>query len=87
MKHIDHRLRDGFILNPINGDYSVSAQGFWIENGRLTFPVNEVTIALPLDQLLHNIKAVGNDLIFLPFGGSIGSPTIRVDRVMIGGWD
>ncbi len=74
-------------INPINGDYSVSAQGFWIENGQLSFPVNEVTIALPLDQLLHNIKAVGNDLIFLPFGGSIGSPTIRVDGVMIGGRD
>jgi PmbA protein len=72
-------------INPVSGDYSVSAQGFWIEDGKLTYPVNEVTIALPLDQLLKNVKAVADDLIFLP--GAIGSPTFRVDGVMIGGID
>jgi len=72
-------------INPTSGDYSVSAQGFWIENGELKQPVNNVTIALPLDQLLKNVKSVANDLIFLPFGGAVGSPTIRVDGVMIGG--
>lgn len=72
-------------INPVSGDYSVSAQGFWIENGKLSYPVNEVTIALPLDKLLKNVQAVANDLIFLPFGGAIGSPTFRVDGVMIGG--
>ncbi|MEZ4707301.1 MAG: TldD/PmbA family protein [Caldilineaceae bacterium] len=72
-------------INPVSGDYSVSAQGFWIENGALTHPVNNVTIALPLDKLLKNVKAVANDLIFLPFGGSIGAPTMRVDGMMIGG--
>ena len=72
-------------INSVSGDYSVSAQGFWIENGKLTHPVNNVTIALPLPQLLKNVQSVGNDLTFLPFGGAIGSPTIRVDGVMIGG--
>ncbi len=72
-------------INPVNGDYSVSAQGFWIENGQLTVPVNNVTIALPLAQLLKNVKAVANDLVFFPFGGAIGSPTFRVDDVMIAG--
>ncbi|MEZ4616672.1 MAG: TldD/PmbA family protein [Caldilineaceae bacterium] len=72
-------------INPVSGDYSVSAQGFWIENGKLTHPVNNVTIALPLGQILQNVRAVGNDLTFLPFGGAIGSPTIRVDNVVIGG--
>ncbi len=72
-------------INPVSGDYSVSAQGFWIENGKLTHPVNNVTIALPLAQLLKNVQGVGNDLTFLPFAGAIGSPTIRVDGVMIGG--
>jgi PmbA protein len=72
-------------INPINGDYSVSAKGFWIEDGKLSYPVNEVTIALPLDQLLKNIKAVGSDLTFMPFGGAIGSPTIRVDGITIAG--
>jgi PmbA protein len=72
-------------IDPVSGHYSVSAQGFWIEDGRLGRPVNNVTIALPLDQLLQNVRAVADDLIFLPFGGSIGSPTFRVDGVMIGG--
>ncbi|MEM7334990.1 MAG: TldD/PmbA family protein [Chloroflexota bacterium] len=72
-------------INPVSGDYSVSAQGFWIENGKLTHPVNGVTVAIPLDQLLMNVKAVANDLIFLPFMGAIGTPTIRIDNVMIGG--
>ena len=69
--------------NPVSGDYSVAARGFWIEDGQVSFPVNEVTLALPLAQLLRNIKAVGNDLEFR--GRSIGSPTVRVDGVMIGG--
>jgi PmbA protein len=72
-------------INPISGDYSVSARGFWIENGKLTHPVNEVTIALPLQDWLKNVSAVGNDLIFMPMMGAIGSPTLRVDNVMIGG--
>lgn len=72
-------------INPVNGDYSVSAQGFWIENGKMTHPVNGVTIALPLDQLLYNVSQVANDLTFIPMMGAIGSPTIRVDGVTIGG--
>jgi PmbA protein len=72
-------------INPVSGDYSVAASGIWIEDGELTFPVNEVTIALPLDQLLNNIQAVGNDLRFVPFYGNIGAPTIRIDGMTIAG--
>ena len=72
-------------INPISGDYSISAKGYWIENGELSHPVNEVTIALPMQELLPNIKAIGNDLTFVPMMGAMGSPTIRVDGVMIGG--
>jgi PmbA protein len=72
-------------INPTSGDYSVSAQGFWIEDGQMQQPVNNVTIALPLDRWLKNVRAVGNDLVFLPFGGAVGSPTLRVDGIMIGG--
>lgn len=72
-------------INPINGDYSVSAEGILIENGKLTRPVNGVTIAIPLPELLNNITAVANDLAFLPIMGSFGAPTFRVDNVMIGG--
>ena len=72
-------------INPISGDYSISAKGYWIEKGKLSHPVNEVTIALPMQELLQNVKAVGNDLTFVPMMGALGSPTIRVDGVMIGG--
>lgn len=72
-------------INPVSGDYSVGASGLWIENGQLTHPVTEVTLALHLDDLLKNISAVGNDLRFVPFGGIIGAPTIRIDGVTIGG--
>jgi PmbA protein len=72
-------------INPVSGDYSVGASGLWIENGQLTHPVTEVTVALHLDDLLKNISAVGNDLRFVPFGGAIGAPTIRIDGVTIGG--
>jgi PmbA protein len=72
-------------INPISGDYSVAARGLWIENGRLTHPVNEVTIALPLEKLLKNVQAVGSDLRFVPFYGAVGAPTIRIDGMMIAG--
>ena len=72
-------------INPISGDYSISAKGYWIENGELSHPVNEVTIALSMQELLHNIKAIGSDLTFVPMMGALGSPTLRVDGVMIGG--
>ena len=72
-------------INPISGDYSVSAKGYWIENGQIVHPVNEVTIAIPLQDWLHNVSGVANDLLFMPMGGVLGAPTIRVDHVMIGG--
>ena len=72
-------------INPISGDYSISAKGYWIENGQRSYAVNEVTIALPMQDLLQNISAIGNDLTFVPMMGALGSPTIRVDGVMIGG--
>jgi PmbA protein len=72
-------------INPVSGDYSVAARGMWIENGQLTHPVNEVTIALPLELLLKQIQKVGNDLRFVPLRGSFGAPTIRIDGMTIAG--
>ncbi|MCU0497534.1 MAG: TldD/PmbA family protein [Anaerolineae bacterium] len=72
-------------INPINGDCSMAASGMLIENGQLTRPVNGVTLATTLPDLLRNISAVGDDLVSLPFFGSIGSPTVRVDQMTIGG--
>ena len=68
--------------NPISGDFSVGATGFWIENGKKAFPVREITIAGNILDLMKNVDAVGSDL---RFSGRIGSPSIRVKELSIGG--
>ncbi|OGW39664.1 MAG: hypothetical protein A2X58_14635, partial [Nitrospirae bacterium GWC2_56_14] len=50
--------------NPISGDFSVGATGFWVENGRKAYPVREITIAGNILDLMKNIDAVGSDLRF-----------------------
>jgi PmbA protein len=52
----------GFGVNQVTGDYSRGAMGIWIENGELTYPVEEITIAGNLKEMLMNIEMVGNDL-------------------------
>jgi PmbA protein len=54
----------GFGVNIVTGDYSRSASGIWIENGELTFPVQGVTVAGNLKEMLNSIEMVGNDLDF-----------------------
>lgn len=49
-------------VNGITGDYSRGASGFWVENGEIAFPVDEVTIAGNLKEMFMDIKAVGNDI-------------------------
>lgn len=48
-------------VNTITGDYSRGAAGFWIENGEIAFPVEEITIAANLRDMFKNLVAVGND--------------------------
>src|SRR5205823_14492845 len=52
----------GFGVNLVTGDYSRGAAGIWIENGELSYPVEEVTIAGNLKEMFQNIGMVGNDL-------------------------
>jgi PmbA protein len=68
--------------NPISGDFSVGATGFWIQNGKKAYPVREITIAGNILDLMKNVDAVGNDL---RFSGRIGSPSLRVKELSIGG--
>jgi PmbA protein len=72
----------GFGFNPVTGDFSRGAQGFWIENGELTFPVSEVTIAANFDEILKRIDLVGNDL---NMRSSTAAPTFRVSHMMLAG--
>jgi len=72
----------GFGVNVVTGDYSRGATGLWIENGQLTHAVEEVTIAGNLREMLQNITAIGNDLVFR---GSVASPTLRIDGMTVAG--
>jgi PmbA protein len=72
----------GFGFNAVTGDFSRGAQGFWIENGALAFPVSEVTISANLDTMLKGIDAVADDL---DPKTSIASPTFRVKGMTIAG--
>lgn len=72
----------GFGFNEVTGDFSRGANGFWIENGELAYPVSEVTISLNVDQLWQQIDAVGSDL---DLRTSIASPTIRVAKMIVAG--
>jgi PmbA protein len=72
----------GFGVNTVTGDYSRGATGLWIENGVLTHAVEEVTIAGNLAEMLRNVTAIGNDLVFR---GSVASPTLRIDGMTIAG--
>ncbi len=49
-------------INPITGDYSRGAAGFWVENGQIAYPVDGITIAGNLKQMFAAIEAVGNDI-------------------------
>jgi PmbA protein len=71
----------GMGINPITGDYSQGASGFKIENGAITYPVSEITIADNLRVMFQKIIAA-NDLVF-KYG--INSPTLRVDNMTIAG--
>ncbi len=72
----------GFGTNLVTGDYSRGATGLMIENGQLTHAVEEVTIAGNLAEMLMNVTAIGNDLVFR---GSVASPTLRIDGMTIAG--
>jgi PmbA protein len=72
----------GHGANLVTGDYSRGANGLWIENGELTRPVQEVTVAGNLLQMLSRIDAIGNDLTFR---GSVGAPTLRFSELTVSG--
>ena len=72
----------GFGFNPVTGDFSRGAGGFWIEKGEKTFPVSEVTVSANFDDLWKGIDAVGDDL---DMRSSTACPTFRVSKMTIGG--
>ena len=73
--------------NVISGDFSLLAEGFLVENGKISRPVEQITIAGNIFQLLKDIKAIGNDLKFEPVGvgGSLGSPSLFIENISVAG--
>ncbi|MCL5006047.1 MAG: TldD/PmbA family protein [Acidobacteria bacterium] len=72
----------GFGVNVVTGDYSRGAAGMWIENGELAYPVEEVTIAGNLRDMLNHIEMIGQDLVFRHV---IDSPTLLVEGLTVAG--
>jgi PmbA protein len=72
----------GFGVNTVTGDYSRGAAGLWIEDGKLGYPVAEITIAGSLSAMLRNIVHIGSDL---EFRGSTCAPTIAIGDMTISG--
>lgn len=72
----------GHGLNGVTGDISRGAFGLWIEDGRIAYPVTEITISGHLGWILESIEAVGNDLEFL---GAISGPTVKVAEMTVAG--
>jgi PmbA protein len=72
----------GFGVNGVTGDYSRGAAGLWIENGRLAYPVEEITVAGNLLTMLAAVEAVGNDLVLRD---RTVAPTIKIARMVVAG--
>jgi PmbA protein len=72
----------GFGFNPVTGDFSRGAQGFWIENGELTFPVSEITVSCNFDELLKRIDRIAEDL---DMRSSTACATFRVSHMTVAG--
>ena len=84
------KMHRGFIVtemmgqgvNNVTGDYSRGAVGFWVENGEIAYPVEEITIAANMKDMFKGIVAVGNDVLAL---GSKSTGSILIERMSIAG--
>ena len=71
----------GMGFNETTGDYSIGASGFWIDNGEISYPVSEITIASNILEMFKTLTPA-NDLVF---ENAIASPTVRVEKMMVAG--
>jgi PmbA protein len=69
-------------VNPVTGDYSRGATGFWVERGEIAYPVDEITIASNLKDMVRGVVRLGDDL---DLRGNIRSPTVLIDRMTLAG--
>jgi len=69
-------------VNGVTGDYSRGAAGFWVEDGRIAYPVHEVTIAGNLRDMYRAIVEVGSDV---DARGGIRTGSILVEQMTVAG--
>ncbi len=72
----------GHGFNPVTGDFSRGARGFWIEDGALAHPVEEITVAGNLGEMLERVDGIGSELLW---AGRIAAPALRVARMTVAG--
>ena len=72
----------GYGIDPVNGNFSGGATGFWIINGEIAHPVKGLTIAGKASEILNGIDMMGNDL---DLNKSFAAPTFRVADMQLGG--
>lgn len=69
-------------VNMVTGDYSRGASGFWVENGEIRYPVEEITIAGNLRDMFKTIAAIGNDI---DLRGNIRTGSILIEQMSVAG--
>jgi PmbA protein len=73
-------------LNSVSGDFSLAALGYEIKDGKISKPVEQITVAGNYFELLKNIEETGSDLKFgLPGEAYIGSPSLKIKKLAIAG--
>jgi PmbA protein len=78
--YVTHMMGSG--VNPVTGDYSRGAMGWWFEDGVVAYPVHEVTLSGNLLDLMKRVVMVGSDLVLR---SSVASPTILIEEMVISG--
>ncbi|MBB4825068.1 PmbA protein [Sporosarcina luteola] len=71
--------------NPISGDFSLAAEGYYVREGKIVGPTKQMTVAGNFLDLLQDIEEIGEDLEFLPmdYNGYIGSPSLKIKNLAI----
>ena len=72
----------GFGVNQVTGDYSRGASGFWVENGEIQYPVEEITVAGNLKQIYQRILEIGTDV---DVRGNIKTGSVLVEEMTVAG--
>ncbi|MGE5673600.1 MAG: TldD/PmbA family protein [Mycobacterium leprae] len=71
--------------NPISGDFSLLAGGYYVKNGEIAHPVNQITVAGNFYDVMNSVAELGSDLEFYPGHGNIGTPSLLIKGLAITG--